>query len=84
MSVKPNVAETAKKPLTDRVYNRCNARRFGPLAHQAVQFLSVENPNMSVLRRVGDWTFSAVVSKTHFLVAELDIVLMRPEEPERW
>ena len=52
-----------------------------PLAHQAEQFLSIENPYMSVLRRVGDWTFSAVVSKTHFLVAELDIVLMRPEEP---
>ena len=52
-----------------------------PLVHQAEQFLSPHNREMCVVRNVGDWMFSAVVSKTHHLVADLDIVLMRPEEP---
>ena len=51
-----------------------------PLVHQAEHFLSQEY-ELSVIRQINGWTFSSVVNKTNYLVAELDIIILRPEEP---
>ena len=51
-----------------------------PLVHQAENFLRPDY-ELSVIRHIGDWTFSSVVNKTNYLVAELDITILRPEEP---
>ena len=51
-----------------------------PLVDQKDDFL---NPNYegSVIKKVGDWNFASVVNSRNYLVAELDITLLRPEEP---
>ncbi len=39
---------------------------------------------LTAIKRVGDcseWVFSSVVNEAHDLIAELDVVLLRPEEP---
>ena len=51
-----------------------------PLVDQRDDFL---NPcyELSVIKKVGDWNFASVVNSRNNLVAELDITLLRPEEP---
>ncbi len=41
------------------------------------------NPSyeLSVIKKVDRWNFASVVNSRNHLVAELDIVLLRPEEP---
>ncbi len=44
----------------------------------------VENPpkgNLSILRKVGSLRFAPIVSSSLFLVARLEIILLRPEAP---
>ena len=50
------------------------------MVHQKDNFL---NPNyeLSVIKKVDEWNFASVVNSRNDLVAELDIVLLRPEEP---
>ena len=51
-----------------------------PLADYKEDYL---NPDyqLSAIKTVGSWNFSSVVNSRNYLVAELDIVLLRPEEP---
>lgn len=51
-----------------------------PLAGQKEDFL---NPTyeLSVIKKVDGWNFASVVNSRNHLVAELDIVILRPEEP---
>ena len=51
-----------------------------PLVDQRDEFL---NPcyELSVIKKIGDWNFASVVDSRNNLVAELDITLLRPEEP---
>ena len=51
-----------------------------PLAHQAENFLC-KDYELTVLREVNEWTFSSVVNETRHLVADLDVTMLRPEEP---
>lgn len=51
-----------------------------PLVHQANKFLD-PSYEASCIRSVGSWNFCSVVSGSHFLVADLEITVVRPEEP---
>ena len=51
-----------------------------PLATHSELFLSAD-PELGVIRQVGGKAFSSVISATHFLVCELNICLLRPEDP---
>lgn len=51
-----------------------------PLVHQAENFLH-KDYELSVIREINGWAFSSVISKSLHLVADLDITILRPEEP---
>ena len=51
-----------------------------PLVHQAQDFLNPEY-ELSVVKKVDRWTFTSIINETHHLIADLNITILRPEEP---
>ena len=58
----------------------CDLWNQGPLKHERENFL---NPNykLTAVREVAGKSFSCIVNAKNFLVASLDIMFLRPEEP---
>jgi hypothetical protein len=51
-----------------------------PLSEQSKDFLNLDY-ELSAIKKVSDVNYAAVVNSNNHLVAELDILMLRPEEP---
>ena len=51
-----------------------------PLSGVAEDCLNLDS-NSNVIKEVGDWKFSSVVNAKYSLVTELEITILRPEDP---
>ncbi len=43
--------------------------------------LTDEYRKLSVVKKVDRWTFTSIINETHHLIADLNITILRPEEP---
>ena len=51
-----------------------------PLVDQSKNFLNPEY-ELSVVKQVDGWRFTSIINETHHLITNLDITILRPEEP---
>ena len=74
---KPRDKQALRRKLSPQLKELWNQ---APLADQRDEFL---NPcyELSVIKKMGDWNFASVVNSRNYLVADLDITMLRPEEP---